>query len=63
MGLVTDREYGVEFDVGYFEGKQSKTKRLLVNSDDLDQMYTKHKGVEIFLWSELECDDHVELET
>ena len=44
----------IDFDIGYFEGKNS-TKRWLVSSEDLTQMYSKQKsGQEIALWCDLD---------
>ena len=42
----------INFDIGYFEGKQSK-KRWLCCQEDLEAMYKSHRnGDEIMFWCE-----------
>ena len=42
----------INFDIGYFEGKQSK-KRWLCCQEDLKAMYKNHRnGDEIMFWCE-----------
>ena len=44
----------VEFEVGWLEGN---SKKWLIVQEDLDTMYSKCTGNEIFLWCDVSCDD------
>ena len=42
---------GIDFDLGYFDGKHG-TKRWLIEDEDIKNMYLKYTSGEIYLWLE-----------